>query len=206
MFGGIVETVGTVIHLSSENSCKHFSISPQKKFNDLTIGDSISINGVCLTVTSIHNNDFNVTAVPETLGRTNLNALRNGNLVNLERALQVGERLGGHFIQGHVDAMGEILALKTVDSPQVYLAQIRTPHQLNKYIIPKGFISLDGMSITVIDTQKEQSTFTVTLIPHTQAVTIAKNYQVGSKINIEVDMMGKYIQRILEEHIHANSN
>lgn len=202
MFSGVVETIGIIKQLSIQAGCKHFTIAPNHIFNDLTIGDSIAVNGVCLTVTDFTNDDFNVTVVPETLRFTNLDKLTIGSQVNLERSLKVGARLGGHFVQGHVEGVGKILECHH-DNSEALLVKISTPTTLSKYLVKKGFITLDGMSITVIDTASDW--FTVTFIPHTQQTTIVKNYSIDSLINIEVDILGKYIENILGAYTHANS-
>lgn len=194
MFGGIVETTGTIHSITREGDCIHFTISPALPFDDLAIGDSVAVNGVCLTVTQFSSNTFNVTAVPETLRLTNLGSLAEKSLVNLERSLKVNARLGGHFVQGHVDAVGEIFEI-TPDGKNALLARIRVPETLAKYIVRKGYIGIDGMSITVIDAIDDW--FSVTFIPHTQAATVVNQYQIGTYVNIEVDMMGKYLEKLL---------
>ncbi|MFZ2315910.1 MAG: riboflavin synthase [Gammaproteobacteria bacterium] len=200
MFSGIVETTGKITELLAEDGCKHFVIAPTTPYAGLALGDSIAVNGVCLTVTNFTDTDFHVTAVPETLNLTNLNALKVGSLVNLERSITLSTRLGGHYVQGHVDAMGEILDIQQADK-KALLVKIGMPEKLNKYIVNKGYITLDGMSITVIESAP--TWFTVTFIPHTQDVTIIKQYAVGTFINIEVDIMGKYVEKLLGVHTHA---
>ncbi len=201
MFSGIVETVGYITHLQIEDGCKHFIIKPERAYTDLTLGESIAVNGVCLTVTEFTNDSFHVTAVPETLHLTNLDMLALGSMVNLERSITLNTRLGGHYVQGHVDTTGKILEIESADK-KVLLVKIEIPETLNKYIVNKGYITLDGMSITVIESTPHW--FTVTFIPHTQDVTIIKQYHIGSMINIEVDMMGKYIEKLLGAQAHAN--
>lgn|SRR3990167_3549380 len=198
MFSGIIETTGTILQIDFVKSCKQFSISPMKAFNDLTIGDSIAVNGVCLTVTEFDATIFKVTAVPETLFLTNLDDLMVNHSVNLERSLKFGDRIGGHHVQGHIDGAGEILELVS-DNSNAYLVKLRIPEKLAKYVIAKGYIALDGMSMTVIKILP--SGLTITLIPHTKKVTIANQYQIGTKINIEVDRMGKYIENFIQKTI-----
>lgn len=202
MFSGIVETIGIITRIVLENGCKQFTIAPTMVFADLTVGASVSINGICLTITAFTTDTFCVTAVPETLRLTNLNQLQVNDIVNLERSITLTSRIGGHYVQGHVDGVGQILALKQ-DNSDAWLVKISIPHALTKYIVAKGYITLDGMSITVIDVTSEW--FTVTFIPHTQAATITKHYKEGCWINIEVDIMGKYIEKLLEAHTHANT-
>ena len=203
MFSGIVESTGVIMSIAEENGCKLFTITPLRMFYDVAIGESIAVNGVCLTVTSFTDEIFYVTAVPETLRLTNLSALAQGDLVNLERSLLPSTRIGGHFVQGHVDGTGQILEIKQ-DNSNALLVKISIPEYLSTYIIRKGYVTLDGMSITIIDTGADW--FTVTFIPHTQVVTIVQNYRVGTSINIEVDMMGKYIEKMLGAYTHASTN
>jgi riboflavin synthase len=194
MFTGIVETVGTIDHIDTSGDCLHLTISPLIVFDDLHIGDSVAINGVCLTVTHFSSANFQVTVVPETLRLTNLSKLSVGSKINLERSMQANARLGGHYVQGHVDGIGEIIDI-LADGEKAWIAKIGIEPALEKYVIKKGYIGIDGMSITVMDTTP--TWFTVTLIPHTQDVTIVKQYAIGAKVNIEVDMLGKYVEKIL---------
>lgn len=203
MFSGIVECIGTIIALYVDQGCKHFTIAPKVVFEDLVIGDSIAVNGVCLTITSFTDESFSVTAVPETLRLTNLDHLIEGSSINLERSLKMGARIGGHYVQGHVDGTGKILEILH-DNSNALLVKISVPLHLAKYIVNKGYISLDGMSITVINATPEW--FTVTFIPHTQEVTVVNQYQKGSLINIETDMMGKQIEKLLGAYQYANTN
>jgi len=200
MFNGIVEAVGLIEKTQLNNNCQHFTISHTASFHDLNINDSIAVNGVCLTVTDRQDNTFNVTAVPETLRLTNLKTLSVGSHVNLERPMQLNSRISGHYVQGHVDGIGEILDIQK--EGDALLVRISMPASLNQYILNKGYIALDGMSITVI--RAEENTFTVTLIPHTQKITIVNQYAVGTMINIEVDILGKYVEKILRRESSAN--
>lgn len=195
MFGGIVETIAYVTRLKIEDGCKHFTFKPCMPLNDLVVGESIAINGVCLTITAFDDATFSVTAVPETLRLTNLDDLDVNHAVNLERSLKLSSRVHGHYVQGHVDGIGEVTAI-TPDHSTALLVTIQMPSHLAKYIVNKGYIALDGMSITIIKSTHDN--FTVTFIPHTQAVTTVHEYKVGRKINIEVDIMGKYVEKILE--------
>jgi riboflavin synthase len=200
MFSGIVEAIGTIIQLSINEGCKHFTIAPPFVLADLNVGDSISVNGVCLTVTAFTPSSFNVTAVPETLRLTNLDQLSEGSKVNLERAMQLNQRVGGHYVQGHVDGMGEILEI-TNDNSNALLVKISLPQQFAKYLVNKGYIAIDGMSITIITATTDW--FTVTFIPHTQAVTVVSQYNKGTKVNLEVDMMSKQLEKLLGAYTHA---
>lgn len=201
MFNGIVETVGIIKQIQAKAACIDFTITTKEIFHDLFVGESIAVNGVCLTVTSFSENTFNVTAVPETLRISNLGDLIEGRLVNIERSMKANSRIGGHYVQGHVDGVGEVLELQT-DGDAALLVTIKIPSILAKYIVNKGYIALDGMSITVIHSVDDW--FTVTFIPHTQQVTIINQYCKGTKINIEVDILSKYVEKLLGVHTQCN--
>jgi riboflavin synthase len=200
MFNGIVEAIGTIHKINHTHGSVDFSISNPNDLDDLFVGASVSVNGVCLTVTSFSKCEFQVTAVPETLRVTNLSSLKQGDQVNLERAMKADSRIGGHYVQGHVDTIGEILEIASEGN--ALLVKIGVTPKITKYLVKKGYVGLDGMSITVIDV--DQNWFTVTFIPQTQMATIMGHYQVGTKINIEVDMLGKYVERMLGAHIPCN--
>lgn len=195
MFSGIVETIGQITATHIEDGCKHFTFKPAILFNDVKIGDSVSVNGVCLTVTQCTADTFNMTAVPETLRLTNLGKLNQGDIVNLERSITMATRIGGHQVQGHVDGTGTIIDIQQ-DNSTALLVKIAIDTNLAKYIVNKGYITLDGMSITVIDVTP--TWFTVTFIPHTQAVTIVNQYKISDVINIEVDILAKYLEKWLQ--------
>lgn len=201
MFTGIVETIGRITKCIAENECTHFTIEPNTPYRDLSLGESIAVNGTCLTVTHFDDTTFTVTAVPETLKRTNLGTLKVDSHVNLERSMTLQTRLGGHFVQGHVDTTAEIIKL---EQGEAWLVTLRIAPEFSKYIVSKGYITIDGMSITIIDTGPDW--FTVTFIPHTQTVTITKNYTIGQHLNIEVDMMAKYIEKFMGAYAHANTH
>lgn len=201
MFNGIVETIGMIEKLSSEEDCLKLNISPMDDFSDLKIGDSISVNGICLTITDITNKNFNVTVVPETLRKSNLNELQIKSLVNLERSIKVNDRIHGHSVQGHSDGVGKIIDI-IQDGKNALLLKIEIPKSLKKYVVKKGYVALDGMSITIIEATNNW--ISIALIPHTIKSTIAHQYQLNSLINIEVDILGKYIEKILTENQHAS--
>ena len=196
MFSGIVETTGLVTKITNDKGCKHIIFSPKKSFDDIAIGDSISMNGVCITVTQKKMQSFHTTVVPETLRLTNLAMLKEDDEINLERSIKADQRISGHYVQGHVDGRGEILSLENdgVDNA-ARIAKISLPSDLHKYIIKKGYIAIDGMSITVMDIAPDY--FTVTFIPHTQQETIVKHYREKMFVNLEVDMLSKYIEKLI---------
>lgn len=195
MFGGLVETTGEITHIEASQGSKTFTITPATPFNDIALGDSIAVNGVCLTVTQFSSDSFVVTAVPETLRLTNLDELNVHQTVNLERSLKADARVGGHYVQGHVDTTGHVIELTHDNHSNALIVKIGIEQQWSKYMVNKGYITLDGMSITIIESAP--TWFTITLIPHTLAVTIAKNYRIGSRINIEVDILGKYVEKLI---------
>ena len=202
MFGGIVDTTGEIIETTFSKGCLYVKIKPHMSFKDIIVGDSIAVNGVCLTVTEFNGETFNATIVPETLRLTNLIDLKIKDVVNIERSLQSNQRIGGHQVQGHVDSIGKIISIQP-DNGDALLVKISLPTHLSKYVVNKGYITLDGMSITVIDATPEW--FTVTFIPHTQAITMCENYRIGTSINIEVDIAGKYFEKLLEAQKHASN-
>ncbi len=197
MYSGLVETIGTVKKITHNKGSSEFIITAPAVLSDCKLGDSLGVNGTCLTVEKFDEKDFQVTAVPETLRKTNLIYLSEGAPVNVERCLQASARVGGHFIQGHVDAPIEVLAINT--EGDAWNVKFSLPNDLKKYVVKKGFVGLDGMSITVVDVAEDW--FSVTLIPHTRKVTIASHYQIGSKINLEIDMMAKYVENLVAHYV-----
>jgi riboflavin synthase len=204
MFSGIVEAIGIIVHLEKAQDCLKITIATPQKINDLKIGDSICVNGVCLTITDFpEENQLNMTVVPETLRLTNLGKLFRGSLVNIEKPLKNDSRNSGHAVQGHVDGMGELIELKP-DGKEALLVKCAIPPSLAKYLVNKGYIAFDGMSLTVIEARTEW--FTVTLIPHTQRVTIASQYRLGSLVNLEVDILSKYVEKLMRYNKYANTH
>ena len=188
MFTGIVEEVGTVKSLKSG----HLAIAASTVMDDLHLGDSISVSGACLTVTSLNRSSFSVNVVPETLRRTNLGSLSVGEGVNLERSLAMGGRLGGHIVQGHVDATGTIYDIAKEE--EALLLSIGAPRSVMRYVVEKGFIAVDGTSLTVVDCLDQG--LTVTLIPYTRANTVLGARRVDDCVNLEADILAKYVERL----------
>ena len=195
MFTGIVEEIGRVRRLERRGISGALEVAAEEVLAGTRIGDSICVNGACLTVVELGAGGFRVDLAPETLRRTNLGALRPGLPVNLERALAVGARLGGHFVQGHVDATGTVQALRP--EGEAVVVSFDAPPEVMRYVVPKGFITVDGVSLTVVD--RSTSGFTVSFIIHTRAATIAGGYQVGTSVNLEVDILAKYVDRLLRQ-------
>lgn len=197
MFTGIVEEIGEVLAAAGDQERDNFlTIACRTVHQDARLGDSIAINGTCLTVTELSDTGFTVGLSPETLRRTNLGALRPGSPVNLERSLTFGGRMGGHYVQGHVDGVGQIVAvLPEGDSKRV---SVRPPASLLPYIVEKGYIAVDGVSLTVA--ALEHDTFTIALIAYTQEAVIMGRQPVGTLVNLEVDIIAKYVERITQAY------
>jgi riboflavin synthase len=193
MFSGIVEETGTVAALQHRPGGMTLTIQAQDVLNEARIGDSIALNGVCLTIVRYDAETFDVELAPETLRKTSLGQLQVRSEVNLERALAASGRIGGHVVQGHVDATGEVLLLQP--DGEGIMATFRAPAALLKYVVPKGYIAIDGMSLTVVDTGPDW--FSISFIPHTRAVTIVRHYAPGFLVNLEVDILGKYVEKLL---------
>lgn len=189
MFTGIVEEVGTIAAAGPRTR-----IQCRLVLEDIKEGASIAVNGVCLTAVDIQPDGFWCDLSPETLARTNLGALREGSLVNLERPAAVGDRLSGHIVQGHVDATAEFLGLEPLPDGNWWL-KVRVPHDLDRYLIHKGSVSLDGVSLTVA--WLDGDVVGVAIIPHTYENTVMRTYRTGSAINVEVDLIGKYVEKLI---------
>lgn len=198
VFTGIVEEMGTVLslqNLDNEDGGVNMVVSAQTCLSGVNLGDSIAVNGTCLTVTQIKDGSFTFGLAPETLRCTNLGDLSTGSLVNLERSLAADGRFGGHVVQGHVDCTGCIKDIKREKDAIWYTISI--PQENMKYIVEKGYIAIDGTSLTVCDVIDEQNCFTFMMIPYTQAHVVIALKDVNSIVNIEVDITGKYIERIM---------
>jgi len=189
MFTGIVEEVGRVKAVQGNR----LVIEAKKVLEGIKVGDSLNVSGACLTITSLDKHSLAVEVMPETLRRTNLGQLRPGDWVNLERALTFGGRLGGHLVQGHVDAMGRIASVVRRD--RSILMKFSAPQQLMPYIVKKGFIAVEGVSLTVVDLH--DASFTVSLVSYTIENTNLGKKRVGELVNLEVDIVGKYIESLL---------
>ena len=188
MFTGIVEEVGSVKSVEPSR----LVIAASTVMDDLGLGDSISVSGACLTVASRDESSFSVDVVPETLRRTNLGSLAVGDGVNLERSLAMGGRLGGHIVQGHVDATGAIDSIE--EEGEALRVSVGAPPSVMRYVVEKGFIAVDGTSLTIVNCLDRG--FTVTLIPYTRANTVLGVRRVGDSVNLEVDILAKYVERL----------
>lgn len=201
MFTGLVEEVGEVIKLQHGSNSAKITVKASKVLEQVKLGDSIAVNGVCLTVVWFIKSQFAAEVMEETLRKTNLGSLAAGDLVNLERALSLGDRLGGHMVSGHIDGVGKIVGIKRVDIANVIT--VEAPQEVTDYLIPKGSVAIDGISLTVIDCQEEM--FTVSIIPHTAAATTLGDKKTGDKVNLEADLIGKYVAKFLERQAAGNS-
>jgi riboflavin synthase len=195
MFTGIVEEVGQVTEIDAGERSATITVRTGHVHEGAKLGDSVAVNGCCLTVVRIDGDRLTFDAVPETLARTNLGSICPGGRVNLERPLAVGDRLGGHFVSGHIDGVGTIVAVEPEENAVVL--EIRVPEELRRYVVFKGSIAVDGVSLTVAEVRP--TTFTVWTIPHTCAVTTLGSVNVGDRVNVECDLLGKYIERLLLE-------
>lgn len=194
MFTGIIEEIGKVERIQKNSRNCKLSIKASKILTDIHLGDSIAVNGICLTVTHFNHQAFTVDVMNETWSRTALTLLKNGSEVNLERALSVNGRLGGHVVTGHIDGTGKISSIKKDDNAVWY--QINTQKEILDLIVEKGSITIDGISLTVAKVSKLN--FSVSVIPHTLEQTILKSKQVGSTVNLENDILGKYVQKLMD--------
>ena len=199
MFTGIVEEQGKVAALERREGALRLTIACEKALEGTALGDSIAVNGVCLTVVERSEGAFSTEAVPETLRCTNLGALSEGAHVNLERAVGEGRFFGGHYVQGHVDGTATVTAIEQDGEAQNYRYELAPA--LMRYIVPKGFVSVDGASLTVVDVGEDW--FTVTLIPHTQEAVVMGSAGLGYVVNIEVDVLAKYVEQVLGSRLEA---
>jgi len=191
MFSGIVEEVGQTVSWKDPK----LTIKAEKVMDDLSVADSISINGTCLTVVERTDDTFTVDLSPETLRRTNLGVLKPGDGVDLERALAVGGRMGGHIVQGHVDGTGEFLR-SIPEGEDMVMMWFSAPERLKHYIVEKGFIAVDGISLTIVD--REASSFSIAVIPYTLHNTVLGERKPGDLVNLEVDILAKYVESLLK--------
>ena len=194
MFTGLIEEEGTVHKLRRRGGSVMFTFRAGKTVRRLKIDDSISVNGVCLTVIQATQSSFTVQAVEETLQKTNLGDLNVGDSVNLERALLPGDRLGGHFVLGHID--GACAVTRIVKRKSSWMFWFQMPRRFARYLIPVGSIAINGVSLTIASLRRND--FAVSIIPHTWELTTFKDLRVGDRVNVEFDMLGKYVERLLE--------
>ena len=192
MFTGLIEEIGIVKSLTG-GTVARLVVASARVIEDVRVGDSVSVSGACLTVTSVSDGHLTFDAVPETLSRTTLEDLRPGDKVNLEASLRAGKMIGGHFVQGHVDGVGNVESVRRLgDSAEV---RIGAPREILRYVVEKGSIAVDGISLTVASV--DDAGFTVAAIPHTLDVTTLGSKRPGDRVNLEVDIIGKYVEKFL---------
>lgn len=199
MFTGIVEELGHVVAVQDLPDAARIRVSGPTVTSDAKHGDSIAVNGVCLTVVEVENNTFTADVMRETLTRSSLAKIAEGDKVNLERAAAVGQRLGGHIVQGHVDGTGTILAREKAEHWEI--VHVGLPPQLARYVVEKGSITVDGVSLTVVTVSENE--FTVSLIPTTLDLTTLGHRLPGDLVNLEVDVLAKYVERLAVPHLRA---
>lgn len=193
MFTGLVEELGRVKSMTRGARSVRLTVGAKAIMADVKLGDSIAVNGTCLTVVDFGDGWFTADVMPETVERTAMAGLKSGDAVNLERTLRVGDRLGGHIVSGHIDGVGVIRSKETNDN--AVIVRIEAPAAVMRYIVEKGSVAIDGISLTVVAAGPDW--FTVSLIPHTAAVTTLSFKGVGSPVNLEADVIGKYVEKLL---------
>ena len=193
MFTGIVEEIGTINNLV--NSV--LTIQAEKVLTDIKLGDSIAVNGTCLTVVNFTESKFSVDLAPETLRRTTFGDLNLGDTVNLERALSANDRFGGHMVQGHVDATGRVISIRDEGDSSIF--RVSNPKRLKPYLVEKGFIAIDGISLTIV--KALTSSFTLSVIPYTRINTNLRDQRIGGKVNLEVDILAKYVENLMAQRL-----
>lgn len=196
MFTGIIEEVGKIKNIGGGK----ITIFAKKILEDINMGDSIAVNGICLTATTFDANAFTADIMPETIRRASLFTAKSGDAVNLERALTPSTRMGGHIVSGHIDGAGEIISL--AEDKNAVLMKIKADAKILRYIVEKGSVALDGISLTVASVSAND--FTVSLIPHTRKITNLREKKIGDIINIETDIIGKYVEKFLQKSDGGN--
>jgi len=199
VFTGIIEEIGTIQNVQNSKEAIVFTIGAKHILHDVSLGDSISVNGVCLTVTEFSAESFSVDVMPETVRSTSLSQLKKRSPVNLERAMAANGRFGGHFVSGHVDGIGKITKKHQVSNAVYY--EIQVPEELTSTLIHKGSITVDGISLTIFGLDKEK--VVISIIPHTLGETILGTKGVGDIVNIECDMVGKYIKKFVSQQVQT---
>lgn len=191
MFTGIIETLGVIQEIRKENNNLHISVS-SSFIDELKIDQSVAHNGICLTVIALNENQYTVTAIGETIAKTNISSWKKGDLTNLERAMQLGDRLDGHIVQGHVDQIGTCISIEEANGSWYFTFEY--DEKLHNITIEKGSITVNGVSLTVVNSKKNE--FSVAIIPYTYEHTNFKSFKIGTEINLEFDVIGKYVSRL----------
>lgn len=205
MFTGLIEEIGMLRSVHRQGESLVITIAADKIMDDVRLGDSIAVNGVCLTVISYDRSAFAVDVVPQTYRFTNLHELAPGSPVNLERAMQAGGRFGGHIVQGHVDGTGVIRSRTPETNAVVFTIEPQDEDQL-RTVVPQGSVTIDGISLTVANVDRERGMFTVSIIPHTLKETVLQHKRAGDTVNIENDILGKYVDHLLAQRERGNTS
>ncbi len=202
MFTGIIEEVGKVNRIARENGKRRLTVSASRLTKELETGDSIAVSGVCLTALEITPKSFSADLAEETWKRTSLSRIKPGALVNLELPMRADGRLGGHIVQGHVDGTGKFLALDRIPDAEDYWLRIEVPSTLSRYVILKGSLAIEGISLTIAKIEANEAT--VAIIPHTVEMTNVKSLKSGDPVNLEVDMIAKYVEKMMSRESHSS--
>jgi len=202
MFTGIIEEVGTVTRISQQGENRRITVEAASTPKELKTGDSVSVSGVCLTALDIRPNSFSADLAPETWLRTSFSRIHQGARVNLELSMQANARFGGHIVQGHVDAVGKLISLERIEDSENWWLEIEIPAEIEKYTVFKGSIAIEGISLTVADLNKNNagstSTGKIAVIPHTVAMTNLGLLRPGDAINLEADLIAKYVEKMVK--------
>jgi riboflavin synthase len=194
MFTGLVEETGTIVSKISQGEASKIQIKASKILSDIKPDNSVAVNGVCLTVVKVMSDGFIAEAVEETMKKTTLSSLKTGDSVNLERALQLSSRLGGHLMLGHVDTIGKIIEIRKQTLGNLF--KFTFDKKFSKYLVRTGSICIDGISLTLAE--NDESTFMTSIIPHTLENTIIRHYRIGTEVNLEFDIIGKYVEKMVK--------
>jgi riboflavin synthase len=195
LFTGIIEEVGTIVGIVKQKKNRRLTVSSEILVKELNTGDSIAVSGVCLTAVELTPTSFSADLAQETWGRTSFSRIKQGSSVNLELPTRANGRLGGHIVQGHVDGVGVFLSLAQIANADDYLLEIEIPQELSRYVVSKGSISIEGISLTVA--KVEGRTVTLAIIPHTAQMTNLKSLNTGDPMNLEVDIIAKYVEKMM---------
>ena len=202
MFTGIVEELGTIAEVVDQGDAVRLTVRASTVLDGTGLGDSIAVNGCCLTVSEVGDGTWTADLMQETLDKTSLIGVQPGDRVNLERAMTLDKRLGGHLVQGHVDGVGEVLSREPSDHWDV--VQVSLPGHLARYLVDKGSITVDGVSLTVVEAR--DASFTVSLIPETLARTTLGSRRVGDRVNLEADVLAKHVEKLLGAHLRPTTD
>jgi len=203
MFTGIIEEVGRVTRIEQHGGNRRITITAANTPKELKTGDSVAVSGVCLTAIDIKRDSFSAALAPETWARTSFSRMHEGALVNLELSMKANGRFGGHIVQGHVDGVGKFMGLERIEDSENFWLRIELPREVEKYTVFKGSISIEGISLTV--TKLDDLTCTIAIIPHTVEMTNLHSRQPGEPVNLEADLIAKYVEKMMSSDVHESS-